>query len=398
MISGRRAGLVGSYEALKKYGVYLLSQVGDTFVPCISVDDPGFFLYVPLLSNVLGVDVLEGASIFVALISLSVGIAFAALAIFLGRSLLAKITGLLIACLIALKINTVCDVYSGLALAFVPLPFLLIAFERKSYQWLFMGVFLLGFLGSVSGLIRSWSELPVYLFGGIFLFFDPYFSKNKKLIALLFALMGAALPLAHYQYVLYKKNHFLISQQLEPVEKMGHHFWHNVYIGFGFTRNPYGIIWADECSVMAARKIVPGISEGNPEYNAIKRRQVIDFLKNDRHFFFTSLFARFGVIVMFFLVWFGWLGLLCSYFYSKPWYQECAFFLAFATSALPGLITLPVFQYIEGFVVCTVLYVIYSLIIALNAGMINDVSFLFRKMLKKLYRGTKAYLSHYSDL
>ncbi len=375
MIPGRRSGVIESYQLYKKFGLSLLSAP--------PIDDPGFFLYVPLLSNLLNVDAVKGASVFVALISLSVGISFAALAILLGRSLIAKIAGLGMACLIALKINTVCDVYSGLALAFVPLPFLLIAFSRKSYRWLLGSTFFLGLIGVLSGLIRSWSALPLYLFGGVLLFFDPYFSRKRKLLALFFGLAGAALPLAHYQYVLYKKNIFLVSQQLEPVKEMGHHFWHNVYIGFGFTRNPYGIIWADECSVVAARKIVPGICEGNPEYNAIKRRQVFDLLKNDRHFFFTSLFARFGVIVMFFLVWFGWLGLLCSYFYPKPWYQECAFFLAFGASALPGLITLPVFQYIEGFVVCTALYAVYSLIIALNAGMINDVLLLSRKMLKK---------------
>lgn len=116
----------------------------------------------------------------------------------------------------------------------------------------------------------------------------------------------------------------------------------------------------------------------------IIRRIIFNLLRKDRHFVLTSLFARFGVAFMFFLLWFGWLGLIFSYFYPKSWYEDLGFLLANLFGYLPGILTVPYFQYLAGGVTVTFLYALYSFVVACNKGFLNDLKDMIRAVARRV--------------
>ena len=67
-----------------------------------------------------------------------------------------------------------------------------------------------------------------------------------------------------------------------------------------------------------------------------------------------SLFAKAGVVLMFFFSMVGMAWVLCSYWYPKPWYEEIAWWGLFALAAAPGILAIPRFEYLSGFIVGTV--------------------------------------------
>jgi hypothetical protein len=366
MLPGRKHFLIMIYETYQKLQIPLLYQKGKGFGECSRTDDPGFFLYVPLLSSFFNISALQGAQLFTLLLCITMFCSFSVLSIALGRSWL--ISGVIILWILPLifKLSTICDVYIVSAGVFVPLAFFIVAINKKSKNWLYVSGFLVGVFGSGSNLVRSYSALPVFVFFLIILFFCNEFLKKHKAIALMCLLVGYLIPFLHYSYALHKKNTFLISQGVAFTNDSRHVFWHNIYIGLGFIRNNYGIRWEDGCAQSAIKKVDSSCGVGSKQGEEITKRLIFNLFKKDRHFFLTSLFARFGVVIMFFFVWFGWFGLLCSYFFPKPWYEEVAFMITLGISSLPGLLTIPRFEYLTGFVTCTVLYVIYSLIYALK--------------------------------
>lgn len=379
MLPGRKYALLAIYETYKKIRIPLLSQKGAIWGSFSGSDDPGYFLYVPLLSFFLNIPILVGAQTLTLLLCSLLFSSFSLLCIYVSSSWLTSVVSILCIFPLIFKLITVCDVYIAPAAAFIPLGLFLIVINEKYKKWLYVSGFLTGIFSSALSLIRSYSALPVLVFVYIVLFFSNIFSKKRKIIALCFLILGYLIPCIHYSYALQKKNRYLNSQGIVQAKDSRHGFWHNIYIGFGFTRNPYKIIWHDICSLQAAQKVKPGIKEGNKVYEGIVKNLVFDLLKKDRHFFFTSLFARLGVVAMFFLIWFGWFGLLCSYFFPKPWYEELSFIIALGISGLPGILTIPCFEYLTGFITCTVLYTIYSFIFALNNGMIEQIRrWLFR--------------------
>lgn len=383
MIFSRRNGLLTSFEVLKKYGVYFLSQSNTSFNLCVAVDHPGLYLYVPLISYYLHTDVMTGALIFFALLSMMLFSSYILLLWQLTRTSAIFYIGLLWTAYTAYKIYLTNDVYVVVAWALFPLSFLLIALHKKSKTWWLIGSFFVGLVTLPAHIVRFYSCVPLLFFFFWMLLFIPFLTKKYKLISLLFFLGGFFGPFAHYRYVVHKKNTFLEEQHCNISKNQPYSFWHSIYIGFGFLRNLYKIRYADQCAFDAARSVNPTTFTGHQDYDSIVASLVYKLFKQDCHFFMISLFAKAGVVLMFFLVWWGWLGVLCSYWYPKPWYEEIAWWGLFALAAAPGILAIPRFEYLSGFIVGTVFYVLYSTLRACNHGMI---AWLWSSM-KKAYKG-----------
>jgi hypothetical protein len=84
---------------------------------------------------------------------------------------------------------------------------------------------------------------------------------------------------------------------------LNHHvFWHSVYCGFGFLNNKYGIIWQDENAMEKVASLDPNAHYGSAEYNAILKKLILNLIKIDPHFFLRTIFAKFGVCLMYLFI------------------------------------------------------------------------------------------------
>lgn len=384
MHNARKEALIMAYSVYQKFNIMLTCMAQELFFPVDACDDMGLFLYVPILSNIFNIDVLHGAAIFfillISVFALVTGICFwlhtiSYTVLFLG------LCGLIRLCYVLQKIN---DLYVIYAFSYIGVSLILFSLYKKSTYALYGLVFFIGLICSFSGIVRIYSDLPVLIFCGIVSWFNSIFSKKQKIIAFVFCLIGYAIPQVHLRSCLQKREAFL--QQHGGVrydQPTKHLFWHNIYIGFGFLQNNKGIEWSDSCGANAATKVNAKAVYGTLLCENVTKQLVFNLFKEDRYFFMTTLFAKLGVIFLFFLLYFGPIGLICSYFWSKPWYIELAFFSALSISALPGLLTLPVVQYLAGFVTCTTLYVMYSMLWAVQNGALIDIRLFINKIIEK---------------
>jgi hypothetical protein len=369
MIPGRKRVLIVLYKTYKTLKIPLLVNYSGELVNTTSTDDPGLFLYSPYLASLLNIDILLASKILFGIIS-----TLFLIGNFLGVASLTKniifrcAFGFLLGAL-SYKVFLINDLYSAYVLPFsFVLLFMTSIYYRK--KKLFAGtLFLSGICASAASLIRIFAGLPVLFLFGLISLVSRSFTPRQKMYGLMFFLIGYALPIGHFHYVQRQKNQYLRSQNANVSSETIHVFWHNLYLGFGFTHNPYGIIWDDSYITNKVLRIHPNVAVGDSLYESTIKEMVLDLLKKDCNFIFISFFARLGIVIMFFLIWFGWLGLLCAYFYPKPWYEELAFLCALSISALPGILTIPRFEYLAGFISCTVIYTLYSFLFALNRGM-----------------------------
>ena len=367
MLPGRTIALKSVCFMYKKLGTLLVVQNGDKFSELVSYDDAGLFLYIPYLSYFLNIDSLSTEIMFIKIV------AFIFLSLSFGGVLLLSTTlrgsllsfGLLT--LFSYKISMMRDVYIGYVIPFIPVMIFLGSLKQRNKFYFILSSFLIGLLGFVGSLIRRFASLPVFILFFFIGCFSPQFNKKEKLLAFLFFIIGYGIPYNHYQWALKKKEVFLKKHELPSSRDYKHIFWHNIYISFGFIKNQHGITWEDGCNDRAIKKINPKLGVGSAEGEKITKHIVLDLIKRDRHFVLTSLFARFGIAIMFFLIWFGWIGVLCSYLVPKSWYYELAFLLAFGVSSAPGILTIPCFEYLVGFIICSVIYTVLSFIIVCNS-------------------------------
>lgn len=366
MIPGRKLALIAITETYKIMQIPLFSFQKGIIGSFSSCDDPGLYLYIPVLSYICNVDAWYGAQLFTWGLCSFLFFSFVVLIVSVPRSLFIRLIAILIAACLVLKLSSVYDVYIATAGVFAPIILFLFGHKRQSQKMIYISAFLLGLMGQSLSLVRLYAFLPPLCIFLIFLLGLSWVSSQKKIIVLLLFVFGAMIPKLHYSYAQNIKNNHLLSLGHKPRLDSRHGFWHNIYIGFGFTRNPYNIVWHDSCSVAAARKVNSQVKDGTPEYEKTVKRLIWELFKKDRHFILTSLFARLGVVIMFFLLWFGWIGIGYAYFFPKPWYEEVGFLFALGVSALPGILTIPNFEYLTGFITCTVLYTIYSMICAFD--------------------------------
>ena len=191
-----------------------------------------------------------------------------------------------------------------------------------------------------------------------------------------FFIIGYLLPVYHFNYEIQRRNVFLKQNNISLPNRESHVFWHNIYTGFGFLQNEYGIEWKDECAIKAALAVNPQAEYPYKLYEQTIKNLLFKLCKEKRYFVLTTIFAKLGVVFYYFLIYFGWLAVLVSWFFPKPWYIELAFWSAMGVAALPGIMTIPVTAYLIGFITCTVLYGIYSILYAFNRGLLNFLRYI----------------------
>jgi hypothetical protein len=116
-----------------------------------------------------------------------------------------------------------------------------------------------------------------------------------------------------------------------------HPFWHTVYIGLGYLSNDYGLAYKDIIAAKKVHELAPdALLLLIPEYETALKTAVIDLLRKDPVFVVGTLLAKFGAVLIYFLLAAN-LGMLAAIRYPKPWSVEVAFVAGLAFNALFGL-------------------------------------------------------------
>jgi len=252
--------------------------------------------------------------------------------------------------------------YVAYLLAVSVIPVILLI-QRKQTTYMSIGTcFVSGIMLGIADIVRIHAALPVFVFIAVYFLGAPFLKLRMKLVALCVLAGGYMIPRLHFLYEVYKRDTFLIEHGYPVPHTQSHLFWHNIYAGFGFVQNDYGIEWTDTCAAQAALQENVHAHYAKPLYEETVRALIFKLCREKRYFVMITLFAKIGVVIYYFLLYFGWLGLLVAYYYPKPWYIEGAFVCAMGVSALPGILTLPVTAYLIGFISCTIIYTLYSVL------------------------------------
>ena len=375
----RIATLINMYKVLKDTGVYFLVKSSAEYHCPTASDDLGYFFYTIFLGNFLNLAPLQASQLF---FYLGVAISFIIITIaFLGISKSYVGYGIVLLCMIRLTMPLLYlnPPYIAYLLASAPIAIILFADFYSSKKAFLIAAIIGGFLGSVSDEIRSFSAFPLFVFCFIYLLFNQKWPIKRKITFIVLFSLSYSIPCFHCMYHMKKRNKFLTSQGVLLTDSTRHVFWHNIYTGLGFLNNNENIIWNDTCAINRALGINSESKYPSVLYEQTIRNEIFRLCKEKRYFVATTIFAKLGVILYFFLIYFGLFGVLCSWFYPKPLRIELAFWASLGVSALPGILTLPVVAYLIGFIAITIMYTMYSSLYALKNGMLTDISKLYYK-------------------
>jgi hypothetical protein len=372
-------------KAFKDTGIHLIRQnANGSYAALTASDDIGYFIYSTLISYWFLFDsYTAGIAFFYTLLCVPffiMGISF-----YLISSSWLSI-GIIFAGLLRLKMPLMFlnHTYIAYFASFLLIPLFLVFETRRHSIFIFYFVSLIaGFLCSFFNSIRLLSALPVIVFLVCYVLLHQQWKWIRKISFCLLFLIGYSIPSQYLSYHIKARNVFLKEHNISPPVREQHVFWHNIYTGLGFLDNNEGIMWADDCGADRARAINPKAIYPSELYEQTIKNEIFRLCKEKRYFVVTTIFAKLGVILYFFLIYFGWIGVIASWFYFKPWYIELAFLLAFIVSALPGVLTLPVVGYLVGFITCTILYAVYSMLWALNKGVLGDIDKVISNVLRK---------------
>jgi hypothetical protein len=187
------------------------------------------------------------------------------------------------------------------------------------------------------------------------------FHWKEKVILILLLVMSVSAPIFYFDKIMKQRDIYLRKNgsAYEPFTR-GHAFWHSVYIGFGFLSNEYGIKYKDEIGIEKVRSISPKTRYLSQDYEMIIRGEVFNLIKNHPLFVTQTIFAKLGVIIFYFLIFCN-AGLIAVVLHRKTWQLEIAFISALMFNALFGILVIPDYRYLMGFIGFTTLYGIVSI-------------------------------------
>jgi hypothetical protein len=124
--------------------------------------------------------------------------------------------------------------------------------------------------------------------------------------------------------------------------------------------NPYVAAFRDSVAVEYVEAIDPAAIYGGEEYEKLLRSRVKEVVTRDHKFIFYTLAAKAGVLACMLLLFINF-GLPAAILRPKSLGTELAFWLALSFAAVPGIVAIPVPQYVLGMITLALLYWYYTL-------------------------------------
>ncbi len=370
-------------EVWKETGIPLLREVKGALIPVWygGGDDIGIYYFIPWFARTGGLSLAYAIHYWDLLITLMGEAVALSGFLFLSHTKMRKLISLVGVTGISVVTWHLGNVYILPFFAFSFFPWIVVFLQSNRHKSLYGYWVLIGVVIAFSGSIRMYSGAALLVAGLTTTFL--YTEKIKKAV-LCFLLMAAGYSAYSYWFSVIKQKSadasvLLNTHCAHQLYEQQHVFWHSIYAGFGFITNDLGIDYSDSCALLRAKAIDPEIIYCSKEYDDVLKDEVMALCIHHFQFVLRVLFAKAGVLLFYFLK-FANLGLLCAFFYRKPWYIEMAYLFALLVSALPGLVTIPLAWYLGGFFTVATFYGVHSIIWALQQGLLEHLRLFFRKI------------------
>jgi hypothetical protein len=273
----RQDGIRGAIVVANHGGPPLLRSNGQA---AEEGDDPGLYLYLPLISHVFG-----GTDPLRLLKLLFSSCFFLLLAVYplLWYEIFSSVAAALLSPVLFLldfRFLAIHDVYWAPAwCTLLGVPALLAINQRWGPRSLSLLVPTM-ILGSISSSIRAQAGLPLFLAAAIVVFSREraWTRRVVSLAVLLLAYMsvsGFAFPaIRHFR-------DRSVGTALSSQYTASHVFWHPAYLGLGYLPNRFGISWDDTVAVRAAQKVNPRAEYPSAAYERTIRHLYFKILRSD---------------------------------------------------------------------------------------------------------------------
>jgi hypothetical protein len=356
-------------------GVSLVGRTKDGWeaVPC--GDDTGLFYIVPLLARQTGWNADRSLDVF--LLGVIVASAAGGLAgLWLTASgtwqRLLAIQPIAAGAYISYKMGDVYVVQASVVLMLI--PWLVYALKPDVRCRLrFLIVFSSGIIVGLAQWVRTGSSLPVLVFFLVLVCFSPLRRSIQVLLSATL-LIGMSLPLLYAQFPLHERDNFLATHQPGYRRSLNHHlFWHTAYVGLSYLKNPYVLAWRDSAAVEYVQSIDPTAIYGGAEYEGLLRSRVLKIIDRNPKFILYTVATKATVLVFMLLLSIN-IGFALTILCPKAPGTELAFWLAMSFAALPGIIAIPIPQYVLGMITLALYYWYYSIVFYVDLHSARDAN------------------------
>jgi hypothetical protein len=283
IIGSRASDLRASLSMLEHGGPLLLGRHGATgslYAVGVS-DDQGIYVYLPLLSRLLGVSDPVQTLRWSYAVLFGLGAAIYPVIFFkLTRSLLAGLLAplMLLACAVSLGFDDIYWIPAWGYLTVLPLLLLLtVSWPRFGF------VALLGIALAASWLtsIRSQSGLPIVIAAaGVLLLHRYRWWRTLPALALL-AVAYISIGTFVIGAIRDHRDHRIGTTALDRGLPTSHPFWHPAYLGLGYLPNAYGIRFKDSIAIARVEREAPGTAYLSTRYEATLRKAFFSLLTHD---------------------------------------------------------------------------------------------------------------------
>jgi hypothetical protein len=262
-------------------------------------DNPGTFIYVPLIATLLGVGPLVALKLLMFVLFL-VPIAYYPLVFYrLTGSALAAAAAPALLVTAVVRHSMFIDLYWILgwaALALLPLILLAWRMRGRSGLVLLVGTMLAAsFATSIRG--GAGTGLLVASIGVVLFGFKPWSKRLRAASAVL--LVGAYLVFTPgITGAIDRYSTDWAGSNLVTAEPDTTNPFHSAYIGLGYQPNPWGIYWLDQIAYRDAQRANPGVPYLGPGYNDTLRDLFFDRIKEDPGYFAGLVLKKLAVSLL----------------------------------------------------------------------------------------------------
>lgn len=351
--------------ALDKVCVPLVGFDGTKLVPFLNFDDVGIYIFIPKIVKFFQISLDQAIDLFF-YSQLSITFCLGLLGFLLLFRTLPSIVFSFLSFALFLRFSyySVFDVYVEYLVSTMSIIPLFLYFMLKNPESKLFNYFMVfaGIIICFTHYVRSYASLPVIGFIICMVLLNQKLMSIKKLMVLLCMMLGICISMVYFkttirEYQQYANNNFPEFDHLQTK----HVFWHQVYLGFGLLKilNKDDITWDDSFGEKKVKERNPTISlVQTAEYEAILKQEVFDLIKNQRGFVLWTLFAKIGILLLYFLV-FANVGLFAFFCFMRRWDLDIAFLCSFALSSITPLLTLPYYSYALSFMAFAFIFGFY---------------------------------------
>ncbi|MGB7978225.1 MAG: hypothetical protein WCF19_03580 [Chlamydiales bacterium] len=347
----RRIQLEQSINGLNVTDVPLVQLCGTSFEPAGFADDPGIYYFIPWMTKHLGIPLDPAIDLFLGTLLLLGALISGACLFFTFKTWACRAISIVGSLLLTGMAARCSDLYvsSYFAVA-ATVPFFIVWNQIRSPFHLKIGLTIAwsGLIIGYCNQIRCQSGTGALLFLLSWIALNGNFSKKEKLSSAVLLSVFVLLPYLHFHRLEFNRDSFLTKKNPSHNSiAVTHPKWHNIYIGFGYLKNKYGIEYNDTISSNKALSISPNVQFCSAEYESILREQCWRLLRTDCVFVLKTLLCK-ALVILLKLALFANFGLLFWFYVRAPLRFTAPFLIATLFYSLPGLLTMPYTAYVLG--------------------------------------------------